>query len=100
MHAFTVSDHRHRYDEFVQQMSHWLDSGKVKFREDIVDGLENAPRAFVGLLGGRRFGKLVIRVAAKAGGVKSPRSLGAPPYGDAMTTKKGLNAHDSDLEPA
>ena len=63
MQAFIVSDHRHRYGEFVQQMSHWLDSGKAKFREDIVDGLENAPRAFIGVLEGRRFGKLVIRVA-------------------------------------
>jgi len=63
MQAFIVSDHRRRYGEFVQQMSHWLDSGRVKFREDIVDGLENAPRAFIGVLEGRRFGKLVIRVA-------------------------------------
>jgi len=63
MQAFIVSDHRHRYGEFVQQMSHWLDSGRVKFCEDIVDGLKNAPRAFIGVLEGRRFGKLVIRVA-------------------------------------
>jgi NADPH-dependent curcumin reductase CurA len=63
MQAFIVSDHRHRYGEFVQQMSYWLDSGKVKFREDIVDGLENAGRAFVSLVEGGRFGRLVIRVA-------------------------------------
>jgi NADPH-dependent curcumin reductase len=62
MQAFIVSDHRHRYGEFVQQMNRWLDSGKVRFREDIVDGLENAARAFVSLLEGRRFGRLVIRV--------------------------------------
>ncbi len=36
---------------------------RVKYREDIVDGLENAPRAFQGLLQGRNFGKQVIRVA-------------------------------------
>jgi NADPH-dependent curcumin reductase len=63
MQAFIAADHRHRYGEFVQQMSHWLDSGKVRFREDIVDGLENAARAFVSLLEGSRFGRLVIRVA-------------------------------------
>ena len=45
------------------QMCHWLDSGTVRLREDLVDGLDNAPRAFIGLLQGRRFGKLVIRVA-------------------------------------
>jgi NADPH-dependent curcumin reductase CurA len=61
--AFFASDHRHRYSEFVTQMRHWLDSDTVRLREDIVDGLDNAPRAFIGLLEGRRFGKLVIRVA-------------------------------------
>lgn len=53
----------HRYGEFFSQMSTWLKEGKVKFREDIVDGLENAPQAFMGLLEGKNFGKLVIRVA-------------------------------------
>ncbi len=37
--------------------------GKVKFREDVVEGLEQAPEAFIGLLEGRNFGKLVVRVA-------------------------------------
>jgi NADPH-dependent curcumin reductase CurA len=44
-------------------MSTWLKEGKIKFREDIVDGLENAPQAFRGLLEGKNFGKLVVRVA-------------------------------------
>jgi len=44
-------------------MSEWVDQGKIKFREDLVDGLENAPQAFIGLLQGKNFGKLVIRVA-------------------------------------
>jgi NADPH-dependent curcumin reductase CurA len=44
-------------------MSTWLDEGKIIFREDIVDGLENAPQAFIGLLEGKNFGKLVIRFA-------------------------------------
>ena len=44
-------------------MNVWLKEGRIKFREDIVDGLENAPEAFIGLLEGRNFGKLVIRVA-------------------------------------
>jgi len=38
-------------------------AGRVKLREDLVDGLENAPAAFIGLLEGRNFGKLVVRVA-------------------------------------
>jgi NADPH-dependent curcumin reductase CurA len=47
-------------------MSEWVGAGRVKLREDLVDGLENAPAAFIGLLKGRNFGKLVVRVAAGA----------------------------------
>jgi NADPH-dependent curcumin reductase CurA len=38
-------------------------TGQVKLREDLVNGLENAPAAFIGLLEGRNFGKVVVRVA-------------------------------------
>lgn len=48
---------------FAETMSKWLQSGQVKYREDVVDGIANAPEAFMGLLEGRNFGKLVIRVA-------------------------------------
>jgi hypothetical protein len=44
-------------------MGEWVQADKVKVREDIVSGLENAPEAFIGLLNGRNFGKLVIRLA-------------------------------------
>jgi hypothetical protein len=44
-------------------MAAWLASGEVRLREDRVDGLEQAPQAFIGLLQGRNFGKLVVRVA-------------------------------------
>jgi len=56
-------DYGDRYDEFFTQMSAWLDAGEIKFREDISDGLENAPQAFIRLLEGGNFGKLLIRVA-------------------------------------
>jgi NADPH-dependent curcumin reductase CurA len=49
--------------EFLEHMSQWIREGRVKYREDFVDGLENAPRAFQGLLQGKNFGKLVIRVS-------------------------------------
>ena len=45
-------------------MARWLSEGRIKYREDMVDGLENAPEAFIGLLKGKNFGKLVIDVAA------------------------------------
>ena len=52
-----------RQPEFISAMAPWVRDGKVKFREDVVDGLENAPQAFIGLLEGRNFGKLAVRVA-------------------------------------
>lgn len=55
-------DYGHRYPEFARDMSAWLASGQVKYREHLVEGLENAPQAFIGLLQGENFGKLVIRV--------------------------------------
>ena len=39
-------------------------AGRIRYRADIVDGLENAPGAFIGMLEGRNFGKLIVRVAA------------------------------------
>lgn len=57
-------DYASHYDEFVRDMTNWLASGQVKYREDSVEGLENAPRAFMGMLDGKNFGKLVVRVGA------------------------------------
>ena len=48
---------------FHRDMAGWIASGQVRYREDIVDGLENAPQAFLGLLDGKNFGKLIVRVA-------------------------------------
>ena len=65
MRGFIFSDgFDHRRDEFLQTMSSWLREGKIKYREDMVRGLENAPGAFLGLLAGRNFGKLVVKVGA------------------------------------
>ena len=55
-------DFGHLYPEFAKEMAAWIESGKIKYREEIIDGLENAPRAFAGLLKGENFGKRVIRV--------------------------------------
>jgi NADPH-dependent curcumin reductase CurA len=64
MQGFIIfDDYGHRYPEFAKQMSEWFEAEKVKFREDIVEGLENAPQAFIGLLEGKNFGKLVIKVS-------------------------------------
>jgi len=57
-------DYGPRFPEFQQQMGAWLAAGKIKYREDVVEGLERAPEAFMGLLEGKNFGKLVVRVSA------------------------------------
>jgi NADPH-dependent curcumin reductase len=63
MRGFIISDgFAHRRAEFLEAMGGWLREGKVKYREDVVEGLENAPSALLGLLAGRNFGKLVVRV--------------------------------------
>ena len=63
MQGFLVSDHRARWGEFRAAMTQWLKSGRIRYREDIVEGLEAAPRAFIGLLSGANRGKLLVRVA-------------------------------------
>ena len=63
MQGFIVfDDYGHRYHEFASQVGQWLGEGKIHYREDLVDGLEQAPEAFMGLLKGENFGKLVVRV--------------------------------------
>ena len=62
--GFIVWDFASQTKEFVTEVGGWLRDGKIKYREDVVEGLENAPRAFIGLLKGKNFGKLLVRVAA------------------------------------
>lgn len=64
MQGFIILDHYgDRFDAFRHDMEEWVRTGSVKLREDRVDGLENAPEAFIGLLQGRNFGKLVVRIS-------------------------------------
>lgn len=58
-------DFGHLYPEFAKEMSAWVEEGKVKYREELIDGLENAPEAFIGLLKGENFGKRVINVGSE-----------------------------------
>lgn len=63
--GFIVSDFAAQTGDFLRDVGAWLKAGKIKYREDIVDGLENAPDAFIGLLQGKNFGKLLIKVAGQ-----------------------------------
>jgi NADPH-dependent curcumin reductase len=61
--GFIVTDFAAKQADFLRDAGEWVRSGGLKYREDIVDGLENAPTAFLGLLQGKNFGKLLVRVA-------------------------------------
>jgi NADPH-dependent curcumin reductase CurA len=60
--GFIVSDFAALEPEFRQRAVPWVREGRLRCREDIVDGLENAPEAFIGMLEGKNFGKLIVRV--------------------------------------
>ena len=49
-------------NEFYSSMYKWISEGKIKWKETIVDGLENAPKAFIGLFNGENFGKMLIKI--------------------------------------
>ncbi len=62
MQGFIIfDDYAHRYNEFAEDMTQWVQAGKIQYREHLVQGLENAPQAFMGLLEGKNFGKLVVK---------------------------------------
>ncbi len=62
--GFIVSDQWQRWDEYRALAAPLVRNGALRYREDIVDGLDNAPAAFIGLLQGRNFGKLLVRLGA------------------------------------
>ena len=61
--GFIVSDFTARHADFLRDMSAWLKEGRIKYREDLIEGLEQAPQALIGLLRGENFGKRLVRVA-------------------------------------
>ena len=66
MQGFIIGDHyKTRYGDFVQHMGAWLGDSAIKYREDIVEGLDRAPAALMGLLQGKNFGKVVVQVGAE-----------------------------------
>ena len=62
------------YAEFQREVAQGITDGRIKYREDLVDGLENAPKAFLGMLEGKNFGKLLIRVREPHGSVETAKS--------------------------
>jgi NADPH-dependent curcumin reductase CurA len=64
--GFLIFQFASRYAEGLKQMTEWLKQGKLKYREQFVDGIENAPRAFIGMLQGENTGKQLVRLAAES----------------------------------
>jgi len=62
MQGFIISDHFDRYGEFVGEVGGWLKAGRIKREETVVEGIENAPKAFLGLFSGDNLGKMVVRL--------------------------------------
>jgi NADPH-dependent curcumin reductase CurA len=60
--GFIVFDFAARYRDGLAQLTEWVRQGQLKYREHFVDGLERAPAALIGLLQGKNFGKMVVRV--------------------------------------
>ncbi|MEM6628009.1 MAG: NADP-dependent oxidoreductase, partial [Pseudomonadota bacterium] len=61
--GFIFGDFLDMLDDFHRDVGGWIKSGDLKYREHVVDGIENAPSAFLGLFSGQNFGKLVVRVS-------------------------------------
>lgn len=67
MKGFIVTDYTPRFAEGVKQLGTWLAEGKLKYAENIIEGFENAPQAFLGLFAGENLGKQLVKVADRAG---------------------------------
>ena len=60
--GYIISDHYDRFPDFMAAASEWVRDGRLRYRETIIDGIENAPGAFVGLLRGENIGKMLVKV--------------------------------------
>ena len=63
MEGFLVNDFSREHEPALARLTQWLAEGRLRYREDVVEGIESAPRAFIGLLQGANRGKLLVKVA-------------------------------------
>ena len=61
--GFVGTDFLHLHGQFLSDMSGWLKEGKVKYQETILDGIDNAPSALIGLMEGKNSGKMLVKLA-------------------------------------
>jgi hypothetical protein len=60
--GYIISDHYERFPEFFEKAQEWVRDGRLRYRETVIEGIENAPRAFLGLLRGENLGKMLVKV--------------------------------------
>jgi NADPH-dependent curcumin reductase CurA len=63
MEGFLVTDYAHRFGEAIPRLVRWVMNGDIRYRETVTEGLENAPRAFIGMLNGENRGKALVKVS-------------------------------------
>jgi len=63
MRGFLVRHYAHMRPDFLRDMGGWIASGRIKYRETVMEGIESAPEAFIGLFKGANMGKMVVRIA-------------------------------------
>jgi NADPH-dependent curcumin reductase CurA len=57
-----VSDHLDRREQFYSDMGKWIREGRIRWKETIIEGIESAPKALIGLFKGENFGKMLVKV--------------------------------------
>jgi NADPH-dependent curcumin reductase CurA len=62
MQGFLVSDYAPRFGEAIPRLARWVMNGDIRYRETVTEGLENAPRAFIGMLNGENRGKALVKL--------------------------------------
>jgi NADPH-dependent curcumin reductase CurA len=60
--GYIISDHFDRFGEFYAAAQEWVRDGRLRYRETVIEGIENAPQAFLGLLRGENIGKMLVKV--------------------------------------
>jgi NADPH-dependent curcumin reductase CurA len=62
LHGFLVFDWWHRREEALERLATWYKSGQLTLRQDVIEGIERMPEAFLRLMSGRNFGKQIVRI--------------------------------------